>query len=497
MEAIYYSRGVIRPVVALVKALASALCIGSGGSVGREGPIVQIGSSFGSTLGQIIRMPAWQRITLIGAGAGGGIAATFNTPIGGILFAMELVLDEVSVRTIIPVAISTATATYIGRLFFGRRPSFVIPSFEVPYFHVDNPVVLLCYVGLGLILGGACAAYIKSVYAAEDFFDKRVKGGHYVRHATGMLMVGIVMYLLAIFRGHYFVEGIGYSTVQDVLTGTLLQPSFLMLLFLLKLLATSLTLGSGGSGGIFSPALYLGATLGGAYGVILRLLFPGLSIQAPAFAVAGMAGLVGGATGAPVTAIVMIFEMTLDYNVVIPLTVTVALSYAVRRLLSKESIYSAKVVRRGRILPEALRADIQRLKRAREVMERNVVVMPAPASLREAVSTLQGENVPSLIVVADPEGAIYGVVPVEYLLKECIKGSGQRTMGEIANKNYATISQETTLFDVMSKMRINGIPVILVVSDVEATRACDVIGFITDQEIGHQAVVEAIDPFLN
>jgi CIC family chloride channel protein len=146
-----------------------------------------------------------------------------------------------------------------------------------------------------LILGGACVAYIKSVYATEDFFDKRAKGGHYARHATGMLLVGVIMYLLAIFRGHYFVEGIGYSTVQDVLTDTLSQPFFLALLFLLKLLATSLTLGSGGSGGIFSPALYLGATLGGVYGIILHLLLPGLAIQAPAFAVAGMAGLVGGA----------------------------------------------------------------------------------------------------------------------------------------------------------------------------------------------------------
>jgi CIC family chloride channel protein len=440
-------------------------------------------------------MPVWQRITLIGAGAGGGIAATFNTPIGGILFAMELVLDEVSVRTIVPVAISTATAAYIGRLFFGRRPSFVIPSFQVPYFHVDKPVVLLCYVGLGLILGGACAAYIKSVYAAEDFFDKQVRGSHYARHATGMLLVGIIMYLLAVSGGHYFVEGIGYSTVQDVLTGTLSQPSFLVLLFLLKLLVTSLTLGSGGSGGIFSPALYLGATLGGAYGVILHLLFPGLAIQAPAFAVAGMAGLVGGAAGAPVTAIVMIFEMTLDYNVVIPMTVTVALSYALRRLLSKESIYSAKIVRRGRILPEALHADIQRLKKAREFMEKNVVVVAAPTPLREAVSSPQWKNAPSLVVVADPEGAIHGVVTREDILKGSIEDAG-RTVGEIAGTNYTMIAQEATLFDVMSKMRSDGLSAILVMHDTEATATRDVIGFITNEEIA-KAVLETIDPFLN
>jgi CIC family chloride channel protein len=152
MDAIYYNNGVIRPVVALIKSLASALSIGSGGSVGREGPIVQIGSSFGSTLGQIISMPPWQRITLIAAGAGGGIAATFNTPIGGILFALELMLHEVSARTLIPLAIATATATYVGRLAFGPYASFVIPALETRYFHVTNFWLLLWFVGLGILV---------------------------------------------------------------------------------------------------------------------------------------------------------------------------------------------------------------------------------------------------------------------------------------------------------------------------------------------------------
>ena len=179
MDAIYYHNGVIRPVVALIKSLASALSIGSGGSVGREGPIVQIGSSFGSTLGQIIAMPPWQRITLIAAGAGGGIAATFNTPIGGILFAVELMLHEVSARTLIPLAISTATATYVGRLAFGPYASFVIPALETRYLHVTNFWLLLCFVGLGILLGTVSVVYIKSIYAFEDFFEKRVKGNYY------------------------------------------------------------------------------------------------------------------------------------------------------------------------------------------------------------------------------------------------------------------------------------------------------------------------------
>ena len=176
IDAIYYKRGVVRPVVAVIKSLASALSIGSGGSVGREGPIIQIGASFASTLGQVLRVPVWQRITLIAAGAGAGIAATFNTPIGGVLFAVEIMLHEVSARTLVPVTIATATAAYIGQLVFGSQPSFVIPALETPYFHLTQPVVLLLYPGLGVLAGLASVAYIRSLYAFEDFFDKPDRG---------------------------------------------------------------------------------------------------------------------------------------------------------------------------------------------------------------------------------------------------------------------------------------------------------------------------------
>ncbi len=488
MEAVYYQKGVIRPVVALIKSLASALCIGSGGSVGREGPIVQIGSSFGATLGQLLRMPVWQRITLIGAGAGGGIAATFNTPIGGILFALELILNEVSVRTIVPVAISTATATYVARLFFGRRPSFVIPGFEMPYFHVENPLVLLCYAGLGVILGAASAAFIKSVYAAEDFFDEHWRS-YYTRHTIGMLLVGVLIYLFALREGRYYVEGIGYSTVQDVLTGVLSHPYFLLLLFLSKMFATSVTIGSGGSGGIFSPALYLGATLGGAYGYILHFFFPDIPIQAPAFAVAGMAGTVGGATGASATSVVMIFEMTLDYNVVIPMTLTVALSYAVRKLLSRESIYSAKLLRRGHLVPEAMHADFRQLRKARQIMDRRVVVMTAKTPVREAVSLLALETAASLIVLQDHETALSGIVTPASLLR----ASSAQTLDEISRGAYGTVNQEATLFDVISKMSSEGVSVILVLDGAGATTAQSVIGFIGEKEVG-RSVVETMEP---
>ncbi|MDA8173570.1 MAG: chloride channel protein [Nitrospiraceae bacterium] len=369
IDAVYYYRGVIRPVVAAVKAAASSVSIGTGGSVGREGPIVQIGSSFGSTIGQILNLPVWQRITLIAAGTGGGIAATFNTPIGGMIFAFELMMQEFSIRTLIPLAITTVIATYVGQIFFGTHPAFVIPGFETPYFHIENPVVLLAYGGLGVILGVASALFIKSIYAFEDFFDKKVSKVYYVRHLVGMLIVGVMFYVLMKMRGHYFTEGVGYATIQDILTGSLTGASFLFALFCLKLVATSTTLGSGASGGIFSPSLFLGATLGGVYGFLLHTFFPGLDINSAAFAVAGMAGLAGGVTGAAIAAIVMIFEMTLNYNVMLPMVITVTISYGVRKLLSTESIYTMKLARRKHFITEVLQRDLLYMKRAVEIMD--------------------------------------------------------------------------------------------------------------------------------
>ncbi len=205
----------IRPIVAVVKSLASALSIGSGGSVGREGPIIQIGSSFGSTLGQLLRVPIWQRVTLIAGGAGAGIAATFNTPVGGVLFAVEIMLHEVSARTLVPVTIATVTASYIGRVLLGSHPSFVIPDFEQPYFHPTNPWVLVLYIGLGVLMGLVSVLYIRSIYAFEDFFEKRIRTSYYLRHMLGMLAVGIIMYVLLRTTGHYHIEGVGYATVQD------------------------------------------------------------------------------------------------------------------------------------------------------------------------------------------------------------------------------------------------------------------------------------------
>jgi CIC family chloride channel protein len=493
MDAIYYNKGIIRPIVAVVKSLASALSIGSGGSIGREGPIIQIGSSFGSTIGQLLYMPVWQRITAIAAGAGGGIAATFNTPIGGVLFAVEIMMHEVSVRTLAPVAISTAMATYIGRIVFGDHPSFVIPTFETPYFHLTNPIVLFAYAVLGVMMGGASTLFIKSIYGLEDFFAQRVRGSYYRQHVIGMTLVGIIMYALLAAYGHYYVEGVGYATVQDILSGVQFPLYLLLLLYVLKLFVTSLTLGSGASGGIFSPSLFMGATLGGAYGVILHGLFPGLAVSPPAFAVAGMAGMVGGATGAAMAAIVMIFEMTLNYNVIIPMTITVAISYGVRKLLSEESIYTLKLVRRGHYMPKALQTNVQFIRHAKDVMDTHFRVVPGSSTL-EQFSTLLSKPIPEANFVVEDGDSIVGLLTKAAALEAVGQASKTTTLAEIASRNYLTVAEDVTLLEVIARMHVSRASVAVVTPQGHGDSVTSVEGLITKETIS-DSMTEAIEFF--
>jgi CIC family chloride channel protein len=493
MDAIYYRKGVIRPVVAVIKSLASALSIGSGGSVGREGPIVQIGSSFGSTLGQLLQLPSSQRITMIAAGAGGGIAATFNTPIGGVLFAAELLLHEVSVWTLVPVVISTATATYVGRLLLGANPSFRIPTLETPYFHRTQPVLLLGYVGLGCLLGVVSALFIKAINGFEDFFEEKVPGGYYVRHLLGMLVVGLLLCLAQVSWAHYYIEGVGYATIQDVLTGTLTSVWLLACLFALKLLVTCLTLGSGGSGGVFSPSLFVGATFGAAYGSLLRWAFPALPVSAPAFAVVGMAGLVGGVTGAAITSIVIIFEMTLDYNVILPMTITVAMSYGIRHLLSRESIYTSKLARRGHYMPEALQATFYYVKLARELMQEHLPVAPASASV-EAVVKLMAEPGRAGICLVEREGQLLGVLRKQTALEVLVEGDNAVRVGDIAEKDFETIPETMTLFELISEMRLKRTALFVVAPERGPLPISKVKGVISKERIA-ESMADAADLF--
>jgi CIC family chloride channel protein len=475
MDAIYYKGGIIRPVVALVKSLASAIAIGSGSSVGREGPIIQIGSALGSTMGQIIRVPAWQRISLVAAGAGAGIAATFNTPIGGVMFAIELMMPEVSVETFLPVAIATGAATFVGRWFFGDAPAFNVPPIQAMAIDSSAMLVLLLFAVVGALSGIWAAGFIRGLHLAEDLFE-RIKSV-YLRHLLGMATVGVLMYLLFRTFGQYYVDGVGYATVQAVLAGEMSTFWLLGLLSVCKVLATALSLGSGSSGGIFSPSLFMGATLGGGFAALLNAVGFPIHLSVPAFAMVGMGALVGGGTGAVMTAVTMIFEMTLDYSIVMPMIVAVAMSIGVRRILSRETIYTLKLVRRGRAIPKARHANMFLVRSAAEVMDTDIQVLPIEASFDDYLH--QPEHAGRLRhVVVTANGDIYGVIRVNTGLRRGLEAARTGvSLGDVASRNFVVVREDETAYDVIRRMwRRNAIMAVVV-------RAGEIVGVITKEHV--------------
>ncbi len=492
MDAIYYKDGVIRPVVALIKSLASAMSIGTGAAVGREGPIIQIGAALGSTLGQVIRMAPWQRITLVACGAGAGIASTFNTPIGGVMFAIELMMPELSARTFLPVALATGTATFIGRIFFGIHPAFAIPTELLTSEHPSTFAALILFALLGAIIGLAATAFIRGLSFAEDLFEHI--GNPYLRHITGMLGLGILIYVLFRTAGHYYAEGVGYSTIQAILSDGLSFPVLLLLLFVAKLCATSTSLGSGSSGGIFSPSLFMGATIGGAFGALINSIHAVEGVSVTTAAIIGMAAMVGGGTGAAMTAVTMIFEMTRDYDLVMPSIVAVALAIGVRRLLSQENIYTIKLVGRGHFVPKALHANMFLVRRAGEVMERDVAVVPADADFDAFLRQHAAE--PGLKHVVVMRGnRIAGVVRVNTSLRRGIEGAYSGVhFGDIVQRNFTLARENDIMFDVVQRMARRNAAMAVVTTADGRWHTEQIVGVISKEHLA-DSVAESIKPF--
>src|SRR5277367_879710 len=385
MDAIYYKRGNIRGIVAVIKSLASALSIGSGASVGREGPIIQIGSALGSSFSKALGLTTGQKITLLSAGAGAGIAATFNTPLGGVLFAIEILLPEVSNRTFLPVVIATGASTLVGRILIGPNPAFAVPEVFFPSARAFGVEEAMAYTVLGALCGVAAWAFIRLLVFMEDGFPK-LPGNIYTQNVVGMTLVGLMMVGLTHVYGHSYVDGVGYGVIQSILDKGMTATGLLALLFVLKLLATTISLGCGASGGIFSPSLYLGATLGAAFATVASPLLPHSGLTLPSAAIVGMAAMVGAGTGGVMTAIVMIFEMTRDYAIIVPVIVAVAVAAGVRRALIGETIYTIKLRHRGHRIPKERHYNLYLVLQAQDVMERRFHLVEAGTPLKDALN---------------------------------------------------------------------------------------------------------------
>jgi CIC family chloride channel protein len=396
MNAVAQRGGRIAGKVAVVKALASALCIGSGGSVGREGPIVQIGSALGSRIGQLLRLPEARLRILVACGAAGGIAATFNAPIAGVFFALELLLVNFAAEAFGLVVISSVTAAVIGRALLGNEPFLHLPQFEL-----RDVREYLLYAVLGVVAGAAGVLFTRVLYAVEDVCDWAWRGPEWARPAVGGLLLGGLLLVLP------QMYGVGYPVLQSGVEGRY-AIGFLLVLLIGKMIATSLTIGIGGSGGVFAPSLFCGAMLGAAFGAGAAHLAPGVVGPVGAYALVGMGSVFAGAARAPITAVLIMFELSGMYTIILPLMLAIVLATAVSRHLSSDTVYTLKLRRRGIDL-DAPTGD----PRLREGHVQDVLEPPPPAlgpgvRLQAAAEQVLGGGYAALPVVE--RGRLLGIV---------------------------------------------------------------------------------------
>jgi CIC family chloride channel protein len=394
--------GIISAFPVLVKTAAAALVIGTGWSVGVEGPVVVAGAAVGSRIGRWLRASPHRLRTLVGCGAAAGISAAFNAPITGVVFGVEKILGTTGTMALGPFVVASILAATVGRAVFGNHPVLAMPA----VFSVGSPWELVLYVGLGLITGIVSVLYSRGVWKAQDLFARL--RSRWVQVALGVLLVGG---LDLVFRADLWGHGHESLNLGIVASRTAL---FLLALTFAKLVATAITFGAGGTGGVFTPALFIGATLGGSYAVALGHLMPSWHLAPGALALVGMAGLVAGATHAPLTAIMMVFEMSGDYGLILPVMLTSVLAFVVARHLHPENIYSEWLVRRGVVLSHGADAAVLARITVAECMNRQPAVIPEDADLASIGKVTQASRQMSFPVV-DDQGRLVGMLSREAL----------------------------------------------------------------------------------
>ncbi|HET7656871.1 MAG TPA: chloride channel protein, partial [Bacillales bacterium] len=452
MYSVTEKKGVIRRRIVVVKALASAICIGSGGSAGREGPIVQIGAAWGSSFGRLLKIRDHHLKTLVACGAASGVAATFNTPIGGALFAFEVILGNFSMTNVSAIVISTVLSAAIGRIYFGNAASF-----PIPHYHISGVAILALFVVFGIMGGVFGVTYSRTLLFFENFWDRLKFLPEWVKPATGGILVGAL--------GIFFpqVLGVGYSTVEKALNGHF-GLSMLVILLVLKLFATCFTVGSGGSGGVFGPGLYLGAMLGGAVGLIFQMLFPQIQISDGVFAAVGMSTVFAGSAHAPITAMIMLFEITGNYQLILPLMLATVISTTVSAKINRESIYTMELMKRG--------YDIIR-KRATNRLSSILVeeaIHPEHLSLKSTVTLEEAyhqfENKTEwFATVRDQDGTLLGSVSRSRILEQLQHKHGSDSVLTVLPEKTERIRSKATLSDASQMMNQLDVNHMLVVND--------------------------------
>ncbi len=483
MEAVALKGGRIRPVVAIVKALASSLSIGSGGSVGREGPIVQIGSALGSTVGQLFRLPRDRIRNLVACGAAGGIAATFNAPIAGVFFALEVILGEFSVANFSTVVIASVTSSVIGQAVFGDMPAFMVPT----EYQINSVWEFGFYPLLGVLAALMGVAFVKLLYWAEDFFAKWKAIPEWVQPAFGGALLGGLALGYPLVTGVTWdrtpqVFNVGYGVIDAALQNQLAIKVVLVLLFL-KLIATSLTLGSGGSGGVFAPSLFMGAMLGYGFGGLVQAVAPFTPAQPGAYALVGMGAVFSASAHAPITAAIILFELTGDYRIILPLMLTIVVATLIsHRLLKGESIYTLKLTRRGVRIRSGRDVDLMENVRVSEVMTTEVDTVGHDLTI-VGLSEVLGKRKHRRLPILDGSGRLIGLVTASDLERAIqADASRQATVMEIGMplQDLVLAHPDETIGEVMIKMSSSGLGRLPVVARSELQ---ELVGMIAREDI--------------
>lgn len=466
-EAVALRGGRLEPLRWLHKGFASAITIGSGGSAGREGPIAFIGAALAADVGRFFSSDERRRRLILACGAAAGVAATFNAPLTGAFFALEIVLGTWGAEVFAPVVVSAVVSSAIGRHVFGSMPAFDVPPYSLVSF-AELPVFAL----LGLFAALVGVLFILALYGVDDLW-RRARWPAGLRYAPAALVVGTLGLL------NPGVMGLGYETISATLRGEIPTITVLLGLVAGKIITTSLTLGSGGSGGIFAPSLFIGAMLGAAVGLLNGLVFPAATTSPGAYALVGMGALFAGVSHAPITAVLTIFELTNDYRMILPLMLSCGISTITACHLMRPSIYNLKLLRRG--VHIELGRDVSLLNeiKVRDAMSRDLVTIHPQASGWEALRLMETTTHHGFPLV-DEEGLLHGMVTSDDVRQAAAEDRLDEPVMQIATHQLVVAFPDESLHDAMRKLGIFHVGRVPVVERENHRR---IVGIITDKDI--------------
>lgn len=431
--------GRMRRRVAFAKIVTSAITIGSGGSAGREGPMVQIGGGIGSIVGQYLKMSDERIKTLVAAGAAGGISAAFNAPIAGAMFALEILMGYVGLDFSL-VVLSSVSSAIVSRAFLGTSPAFAVPAHNQMSV-AEMPLSLV----VGILAGVVALYFVRLLYRLEHLFDDW-RFPPYWKPAVGGVLVGVIGFFLP------QIFGTSFGAMEDTLNGRL--PFLLMAVLIFgKMVGTSLTLGSGGSGGDLAPLLFIGAVLGGAFGHIAHGIMPSFGTDVGAYALVGMGAVFGGAAQAPITAIMLIFEMTGDYTLVLPVMASTVISTLIYNTWNAETIYTLKVVSRGIRFRAGRDVDVMAATPVREAMTHRLIWVPEEMTV-EGFLQRSAEEHHEWFPVLNESGELTGVVTAQDVQKALGNGDLEAKLRDLATKELVTVTPDDSLHDVLVRFHV-------------------------------------------